>query len=388
MKYKDIASFRRHLKLDHDLLQIFDLLHVYVTKESHEIYHVECHPFAMLERDQQELYMGNFKKLLSGQLDEKLFELKFNGDGENHTQFILHQGLMAETTEGWTEQMLRVVEKMMGEAPFQQDTVITFIRGQYFKPTKRKNEESEVSERDEVYHLGFILCTVNKTEQPKKTLLFDYVSKQFKCNTALDPVIKLAPESGFLFPCFTSEGSVDVNHILYSTGKAHEPDVSFIEQVLNSEIAVTAKQDKAVFEEVVKEVVGEELDPHTLAQVYEQVHRHIEECEEEEEIPMLDSKDVEQVLVSSGVPNISTDKVDQALEHIVDDRKYELKASSVLPKFNAKSIKIDTKVATISIRPQDLKFIKQINHQGKRCLLIEVDEDIVIEGFPIRSESL
>jgi hypothetical protein len=38
--------------------------------------------------------------------------------------------------------------------------------------------------------------------------------------------------------------------------------------------------------------------------------------------------------------------------------------------------------------PQDLKYVKQVNYQGKRCILIEVDEDAVIEGFTLNSEML
>ncbi|MNW67728.1 hypothetical protein D3C74_463610 [compost metagenome] len=65
-----------------------------------------------------------------------------------------------------------------------------------------------------------------------------------------------------------------------------------------------------------------------------------------------------------------------------------MKASSVIPKYTTKSIKIETKVATISVSPQDLRYVKQVNYQGKRCLMIEVDEEVVIEGFTLSTETL
>lgn len=74
---------------------------------------------------------------------------------------------------------------------------------------------------------------------------------------------------------------------------------------------------------------------------------------EEEEPSKLDYKDVESVLTVSGVKNVTPEKVEQAFQTIVDDTNYELKASSVMPKFSSKSIKIDTKVATITVSPQD-----------------------------------
>jgi hypothetical protein len=385
MNKKDVANIRKQFKPDNDLMKITDIFNVYIMKESSDIYHQESQPFQMLDQEQQELFMINFKKVLTGQLDEKLFELKFQREAEEHSQLILHKGLQSSYVEDWKEQMLLIVEKMLKDKQYTMDMVVTFIRGEYFKPTKRKSEEAEESVRDEVYKHSFILCSINKTEKPQKTLLFDYVEKEFKYNVVVDPIINLiSPVAGFLFPCFT-ENSADVNHILYSTGKANEPDTYFIENVLNGETTMTAQQDKIVFEEIVKEVVGDQLDTLTLSNVYEEINRVMDE-NEEDYTPKLDYKDVERVLKASGVEDVNTDKVELAFQKVIDDEKYELKASSIVPNFKSKSIKINTKVANISISPQDLKYVKQVNYKGKRCILIQVDEDTVIEGFKLIPE--
>jgi len=384
---KEIAHIRKQFKLDHDLLKIFDILNVYIMKDSSEVYHYECQPFALLDREKQELYMGNFKKLLTGELDHKLFELTFQEEAEEPTRILLHQGLVTGHTEDWQNLMLLLVEKMLKDTKYEQDTVVTFVRGEYFRPTKSRNEEAEESEKDEMFAHPFILCSVNTTEQPRKTLQFDYVEREFKYNVIVDPIIKLSsPAQGFFYPSVTDNAS-DVNRILYCAGKPNEPDLHFIEQVLNAEKTVTAREERVIFEEIVREVAGDQLDAATLAHVYEEIHRVIE-TNEEEEPPKLDYKDVERVLTASGVEQLTTEKVERAFQTVVDDKHYELKASSVLPKFNSKSIKIETKVATISISPQDLKYIKQVNYQGKRCILIEVDEDTVIEGFTLNTETL
>lgn len=386
MNKKDIANIRKQFKPHNDLMKLKDIFNVYIMKGTSEIFHHESQPFLMLEQEQQELFHSNFKKVLTGQLDEKLFELKFQRDAENHSQLILHKGLLSTDVEDWREQMLQIVHKMLKEKQYEMDIVVTFIRGEYYKPTKRKNDESETSERDEVFKQSFILCSINKTEAPEKTLLFDYVERQFKYSFVVDPIINLnSPIGGFLFPCFTA-GSADVNHILYSTGKANEPDEHFIETVLNSEVGMTKREDKEVFEEILKEVVGEELETLTLSNVYEEINRVIEE-NEEEETPKLDYKDVERVLKASGIEDVNTERVGLAFKEVIDDDQYEFKASSIIPNNKTKSIKINTKVANISISPQDLKYVKQVNYNGKRCILIEVDEDTVIEGFKLIPET-
>lgn len=377
-----MANIRKQFKLDNELLKINDIFNVYIRKESSDIYHQESHPFSMLDREQQELFINNFKKVLAGKMDEKLFEVTFQSEAENHTQHILHEGLQHTDVDEWKEQMLFIVEKMFKDVQYEKDMVVTFIKGEYFKPTSKGNDEAEISDRDEVYLHPFILCSINQTEQPKKALVFDYIEKEFKSSVVVDSIINLtSPVGGFLFPCFT-ENAADVNHILYSAGKANKPDFHFIEEVLNGEEIMTAQDDKAVFEEIVKQVVGLEIDTNTLGNVYEEINRIMDE-DEEEDPPKLDYKDVEHVLKVSGIEDVDTAKVERAFQKVIDDDKYELKASSIIPNFNSKSIKIQTKVANISISPQDLKYVQQVNYNGKRCILIEVDEDTEIEGFKL-----
>ncbi|MDN4526449.1 DUF4317 domain-containing protein [Fictibacillus fluitans] len=386
MNKKDIAQIRKQFKKENASLNIFSIFNVYITKESSEIYHHQSQPFEMLDPEQQELFLNNFKKMLGGNLDEKLFELKFKRNAENSSQLILHQGLLSSEVEDWKERMLQMVAKMLADRQYEMDIVITFIKGEYFKPTKRRGADAEESSNDAVYSHPFILCSINTTQDPKKELLFDYVEKEFKYNFVLDPVINLnSPIAGFLFPCFT-DNAADVNHILYSAGKAHEPDYTFIEEVLNAEEMMTAQDDKAVFEEIIKHVTSDQLNTSTLSNVYEEIHRMIVDTEEEEP-PKLDTKDVERVLTMSGLEDISTEKVELAFKDVIDDQNYEIKASSVVPKYNSKSIKINTKVANISISPQDLRYVKQVNLSGKRYLMIEVEEDTVVEGFTMIPEA-
>ena len=384
MNKKDIASFRRQLKVENDLMKIDEIFNVYIMKESSEIYHEESTPFEMLEKEQQELFMNNFKKVLAGQLDQKLFELKFAQEVENSSQIILHQALSKET-EDWKNQMIEMVEKMLLVKQHEQDIVITFAHGKYFKTVQPVSANTEESDRDSLNSYSFIMCTINTTQDPKKELLFDYVEKEFKYNLVVDPIIDLnAPLGGFLFPCFT-EGAADVNHILYSTGKSKELDFAFVEDVLNAEEVMTAEDDKVVFEEVVKDIVGEQFNTATLASVYEEVQRVIEETDPEE-TPKLDYRDIETVLKSSGVEDVTTENIESAFKKIIDDEHFELKANNVMPNYNTKSIKIQTKAADIKVSPQDLRYVRQMRLDGKLCLVIELVENTIIEGFEMLPE--
>ncbi len=386
MNKKDIANIRKQFKLDNHLMQIQEIFNVYVKKESGEIYHQVSQPFQMLELETQELFLANFKKVLTGNLDTKLFELKFRRDVEDSTQTILFEGLQADVSEDWKENMLQIVEKMFAHAAYEFDTVVTFIRGEYKKAARKRNPESEEGGDDEVYSSKFILSSLNKTDQPKKALMFDYIEKEFKSYHIVDPIINVdSPLSGFLFPAF-NDNAADVNNILYCAGKANQPDGTFIEEVLNCEVIITAQEDKDIFELIVKEVVGEQVDTRVIANVYEEIDKVIQENveNEESESPKLDYRDIERILTVSGVENVETAKVEHAFKAVIDDENHEFKANSLIPK----SIKISTRVADVTINPKELKNLKYITYEGKRCLLLEVDEDIVLEGFRLETNSL
>ncbi|MBT2698642.1 DUF4317 domain-containing protein [Bacillus sp. ISL-40] len=386
MNKNDIGNIRKQFKLDNDLMTIREIYNVYVKKESGEIYHEVYQPFQMLEQEAQELFLVNFKKVLTGQLDAKLFELKFQRDIEDSTQTILFDALQADLSEDWAENMLQIVEKMFAHTVYEFDTMVTFIRGEYRKPTRKRDTESEKGGNDEVYSNEFILCSLNKIDQPKKALLFDYIEKEFKPNTVFDPIINLAsPLSGFLFPAF-NDNAADVNHILYCAGKVNQPDFTFIENVLHCEEIITAEEDKSIFDLILKKVIGDEVDTKIISNVYEEIDKIVHENEENEESepPMLDYRDIGRILEVSGVENVDTAKVEHALKDVIADETHEFKASNLVPK----TIKINTNVANLVIDPKDLKNIKYIMYQGKRCLLLEIDEDVVVEGFRLESEIL
>jgi hypothetical protein len=386
MNKKDIANIRKQFKLDNHFMKIQEIFNIYVKKESGEIYHQVSQPFQMLEQEAQELFLANFKKVLTGNLDTKLFELKFRRDVEESTHPLLFDGLRSDTTEDWKEYMLEIVRKMFAQTVYEFDCMVTFIRGEYRKSTRKRDQESEEGGDDEVYSNEFILCSLNKTDQPKKALMFDYIEKEFKSYNVFDPIINLdSPLSGFLFPAF-NDNAADVNHILYYTGKTNQPDGRFIEEVLNCEEIITAQENKDSFDLILKEVMGDKVDSQVISNVYEEIDKLVQENleNEESEIPTLDSKDIERILTVSGVENVETAKVEHAFKTIVDDEKHEIKASSLVPK----TIKINTRVADVSINPKDLKYVKYITYEGKRCLLLEVDEEVVVEGFRLETKTL
>lgn len=384
MNKKDIANLRKQFKVDNDMMHIGEIFNVYVQKESGDIYHHENQPFEMLDQESQDLFLVNFKKILTGQLDSRLFELKFNRDVEDSTQNVLFEGLQSEDKEDWKDYMLDIVDRMFANTVYDFDTVVTFIQGEYRKPMKKRNAESGEGGNDAVYANKFILCSLNKTSQPQNNLVFDYIGKQFKSNVEVDPIINLTtPLTGFLFPTF-NDNAMDVNHILYRASKPNQPDPSFIEDVLNCGDITTAAEDKDTFQLIVSKITGDKVDSNVISNIYEEIDHIVQEHEEdekEEDAPNIDYRGVEQILTSSGIEDVDTEKVKDAFKTVIANEQHEFKANNLIPK----AVKINTDVANLSLSPKDLKNVKYITYQGKRCLLIEIDDDVEIEGFQLET---
>lgn len=387
MLKKDVDHFRRNLKLDNHLLTIHELLNVYVVKESTDIYFKQRISFALLSRDEQELFIQNFRKTLMGQIDQKLFPLRFKDTEDLTSQSMLYKSLTAESDK-WEEKMISFVKKLIEGQPYEADTVFTFIRGEFISspPSSAATIEEEQSD---AFVNPFVLCTINETKRSDNELLFDYVEKEFTYHVEVNPVIDLqAPINGFLFPTFT-EGVANVNELLYTTRKAYVLEHFLLDEVLQVEEKATAEDEQAIFSEVIKRVAGEQLDTRKLSSMYEEVHERIlqhEELEEEDE-PIIDYRDVDELLVQSGVKGVETEDVKEAFQSIVENPVYEIKAMNAVPKFTTKSVKVKTKVANFSLRPKDLPYVRKVNIDGKLCLVIEIDEESEIDGYSLIPEA-
>lgn len=377
MLKKDVDELRRNIKLDNVRLTFKEIMNLYVIKETDKVYFKQKTSFSLLEKEEQELFLYNFRKALTGQIDQKLFPLRFTEDGAG-MKTLLYENL-TKSGEQWESTMEMLVEKMLEEEQYESDIVITFVRGDYGTVVKG-------TEGNETYVNPFMLCTINETKMPNNEMVFDYVEKEFTYHIEVNPAIDLkSPVRAFLFPTF-EYGSANVNQLLYTTRKAFHLDENLLNNVLQVEMAPTAEDDKVVFNEIVNRVAGNQLSTKKLSQLYEGINERIDE-DETVEVRTLDYRDIDEVLTASGINPVGESDVKEVFEQVTNNINYELKAENVIPKFTTKSLKIKTKVANFSLRPQDLQYVRQVNIDGKLCLVIELDESTEIDGFSLIPEA-
>jgi len=389
MNKKELANIRKEFKLDSGMLKIEEIYSVYLKKDNVQIdyepiIHSEFNHFESMDMDKKELFLGNFKKVLTGALDTKIFELDFqNVEEEDNTQKFLSGAIKASDKEEIKSHINKVITKIAANYKYETDVVITFIKAEYWLGSSHVNIDADESIDDAVQAFNFILSSVNKIDIPKRTLKFDYTDKEFKANSVLDSVINLnAPLEGFMFPSLTS-GYTDINKILYYASKPKELNISFIENVLNCGFKFTAEDEKNCFGDILKSIIGDKIKPELMQDIYANIFELSEQFEEGEH-PILGANDVKNILNNCGAEIIGD--IETAFEETCGS-KYDFKINNIVPDFNSKSIKITSEIANITLTPKDLNSVKQVrNKDGRRCLLIELEDDIVIEGFKLETE--
>jgi len=389
MNKKELADIRKEFKLDSGMMKIQEIYSVYLKKDNVKIdyepvIHSEFDYFDRMDMDKKELFLGNFKKVLTGALDTKIFELDFqNIEEENNTQNILASALHADNKNDIESYINKLIEKITANYKYETDIVVTFIKAEYWLGTSHKNMDPAESIDDAMQSFNFILSSVNKIDVPKRTLKFDYTDNEFKANSALDSVINLnAPLEGFMFPSL-SNGYSDYNKVLYYASKPKELNTSFIENVLNCGFKFTAEDEKNCFSDILKSVIGDKIKPDLMQDIYANIHE-ISEQSEDGETPILGVIDIKNILNNCGAEIICD--IETAFEETCGS-KYDFKINNIVPDFNSKSIKITSEIANITLTPKDLNSVKQVrNKDGRRCLLIEIEDDILIEGFKLETE--
>lgn len=358
--------------------------------QSREVIHREGGLFEMKDDEVQELFIGNYKKLLTGGLDTKVFELRFNPfEDEESGQKLFCSFLRNESIEELAAVADKVIAKIVEVYSYESDVIINFIKAQYRKAYKKKDNQMGESDNgvgfdDTQYAHEFIMCSINKVATPKRVLRFDPPNMEFNASSALEIVVNLdSPLEGFMFPAFTDNLS-DTNSVIYYTSKANQRNVPFIETVLDCSCTLSASEEKEKFDEIIKAAVGEKAKAETIKGIYEQINDAIANASEED-TPTVNMRAIETILHDNGVDTSSFDTIYSDIA----GGNADFKASNIVSDYSSKSLKIETTNANISISPQNLDVLKMVmDSRGVKCLLIEIGEDVAINGVILATEPM
>ncbi|WP_147564679.1 DUF4317 family protein [Clostridium tyrobutyricum] len=381
MNKKDLSDIRKEFKLDSYALPIKEVCSVYLKKENGQIITKELKPFEMMDVESRQLYLNNFKKILTGPIDSKIFELDFKSkndeeDSPEDMSDILSSALQDKINI--IDFADEVINKIRQNFNYDADIVINFIKSEYYRGSRKDS-----SQEDYIQVVPFILCTVNKVDIPKKALKFDYSEMKFKSNSVLDVTVNLnLPLDGFLYPSFGAE-YVDQNKLIYYSHKAKYLNQSFVGEVLDCTMKPTGIEENETFNSIIQYASENKIKPSIMQDIYENVNEKLE-YEEDDDEARINMKDVENIFEKSGIQNKRLIK--EAFEDMCGG-DYEFKVKNVVPDFTRRSVKIENFNVKVEITPGNLNNVKQVrDKEGRKCLQIILSENVDLEGIGLETE--
>lgn len=373
MNKKETSEIKKNFTDKSGFFIMERVLTAFIDAEKNLRYHQvsSCLTMPVAEHD---VYDETLKKVLNTNVGKSFVEYEFPNEAydEGKPQYILYSLLKSELKdETVCEDFLNhIANNIAYEGPF---AVVTAYCC-YTIRKKDKNDEFADGE-DEIYrYLLTAICPVNTTTDG---FVFDSFNNEItkKVNTEL--IISKAPSDGFLYPVFSNR-STDINHVMYYTKSAGNPNISIIEDILGCTFVMSAENEKENFRSILKSVVGDDLDYTLINTVNEKLREVAEDNKDDTDKTVIDNTHLKNILSEIGVPQERVQMVEPVYEQVCGTAP--LTVSNLVEN---KTV-LSSPGITVNIKSSAADKVRTSVIDGRRCLLIDIDDPTIeINGLPV-----
>ena len=331
--------------------------------------------FYNLPEEEMYKYLEIFRKTLAGTPGKNLLDMSFEnpeGEGEECGRRLLDKLRKTELKDD--SALEKFYDKIIETYDHVGNYLILLIHQNYDVPGMTTDGIEMDDASDEVYN--YILCSICPMKLTKPGLGFD--DDLGEIHTLRQIFAVELPDDGFLFPAF-NERSSDDTAILYSSRKTDYLQDTFLEKVLDVSTIIPAKQQKESFTELVSEVLGDESSIETVLSIQENLKEtvNVKKTESAGETVFLDKESVRNAFERSGVSEEKLNSFDKKYDEQFD---MKLPAENVAPVRNFE-VRNKNMVLRVSSKHTDIIDTRVID--GKKCLVIELTEDMTVNGIPV-----
>lgn len=371
-------------------------------------------------------YLEIAKKALSGTIGNNLLELDFPTAEENaggRQQFLM--GLRESKLKN-PDLLERFYQLIIDSYDYVGNYLILVFHDAYDVIT-RTTDNSQLDESEEVYE--YILCALCPVDLTKPGL--GYREDEHRIGARIQDWVVGAPENGFIFPSF-SDRSTDIHSCMYYTKNAKDTHPEFMEAGLGCGTKKTATEQKEAFQSIVKRALGdEEKSKELFIEIQENLNDMVEEHKERNEKDVapivLTKNNISEVIKESGIPEEVSAKIEASFEeefgdmppvaeHLIDNKllaatEQEREKKELVKQVATLKQKLEEKTETedsisepalsdmdtnddapilndaeivLNVKPQKVTQITSQIINGKKCLVIPMEEDehAKVNGVP------
>lgn len=312
MRKKDVLELKKRFKKDY--CTFTKMCGCYVNGEKNVLLKFR-ETFLNLEEDEYFKFLEIAKKVLSGTVGNNILELNFpiNEEFVNEKQISL---MRLKNSKLKDDNILdEFYDSIIDNYDYTGNFLILIFHDAYDVITKTK-DNIKIDESEEVYE--YVLCAICPVSLSEPGLR--YFEEENKIKARIREWVVEAPTNGFVFPAFI-ERSTDVNSIMYYTKNPKETHPELMEHALGCYKKQTATIQKEAFQSIIKDslLVDEDEADKIFMEVQENLNTMIEEYnatyeDMDPEPIILNKKDVQNLLIESGIPEEVTIKIEKSYE--------------------------------------------------------------------------
>ena len=373
MNKKEISEIKKQFSPTNST--IHNICGCYVDHEKTKKF-VSRRSFLTLSEDESFKYFDIFKKTLSGTIGKNLLTMEFplEEEMEGGSQRFLYDLIQSNLEDDETLDAL--YDKIIDSYYCAENYYIILIEASYDVPKKARDGEEMFDSSDEVYK--FILCSICPVNLSDAGLSYD-PGKGDMSLASRDWIVDM-PVKGFLFPAF-NDRATDLHSVLYYSKKPEELQNDFITHILGAHIPQSAGSQKDAFSTIIMSSMGEDLNYEAAKSIHEELYELSEIHKEDLEPLTLDKAETQNILEKSGATLEQLEVFDKEFD-IITDPKAPLMVNNVT---DVNKLKIETPDITISAKSEALERITTQVIDGKKCLVIAVDDNITVNGIPVKT---
>ncbi len=372
MNKKEVSEIKKNLSDDSGFFTINSVLTAFIDTDK-KVRVCKVRPYTEILSDELDIIRDTLKKVLSTSVGKSFIEYQI--PNEQYDQDGIQPLLYNLVKEKFQDDEL--VEKFVNRVAQNIDYTPSFaiISAHCTYTVRVKNKNNDFNE-DNTLDYNFMLTAFCQAELSDMGLVFSQDELSKKDNTEF--VVSKSANDGFLYPTF-SDRSPDVNAIMYYTKTYKKPNLSIIEDILGCEFIMSAQSEKAEFQNILKAVVGDDLNYNVITSVNDKIKEIIDFNKNDTETTTIDKSRLKNILHEVGVDNEKLLALDTVYETSMDKNSFT--ASNIV---DTKTV-ISTPEITVNISQEGVQKIHTSNINGRRCIVIDVDDPSVeINGLPTK----
>ena len=323
-------------------------------------------------------YLTLFKQTLSGTVGKNLINMEFPLEQEmpgGTQEFLLKLRNSKLQDDALTEEFF---QKVIDSYYSGENYYIILIHVAYDIPGKSTDGSEMFDASDEVFE--YILCSICPVHLSKEGLCYNPETNQVE-NRVRDWLVE-PPMKGFLFPAF-NDRSTDIHSLLYCSKQAEDLQPEFIETMLGCTFPMSAGSQKNTFQSVVANALGDECEYEVIRSIHDSLNEMIEEAKTSPEPPVLTKPEVKRLLTNSGMTEEKIASFDSNFDHIAGEKTAFLITNIA----ETRKFSIQTPDVVIKVNPERTDLVETKMIDGKQCLVIEINDQVEVNGVPVRTIS-